>query len=50
MKVVIDTNVVISGLFFKGNPNRVLAALDENIFEACASNNIIAEESLLAVC
>lgn len=43
MKVVIDTNVLMSGIFFKGNPNRVLAALDENQFEACANENIVIE-------
>ena len=26
MKVVVDTNVVISGVFFGGNPRRVLEA------------------------
>ncbi len=26
MRVVIDTNVVISGIFWKGNPNKILRA------------------------
>ncbi len=43
MRVVIDTNVVMSGIFFKGNPNRVLTAFDENKFEVFASKDIIAE-------
>ena len=43
MRVVIDTNVVMSGIFFKGNPNQVLAAFDENRFEAFANKGIIDE-------
>lgn len=43
MRVVIDTNVVMSGIFFKGNPNQVLAAFDEGRFEAFASKDIISE-------
>ena len=37
MKIVIDTNVVISGTFFGGFPGRVVEAVAENRIKACAS-------------
>jgi len=43
MKIVIDTNVVISGVFFGGWPRKVLSAvLNETVF-ACANEAIIDE-------
>ncbi len=43
MKIVIDTNVVISGIFFGGKPRKIIeAAADKKIF-ACASPEIISE-------
>ena len=41
MKIVIDTNVVISGTFFKGNPRRVLEAVVEKRFDVFATTEII---------
>ena len=43
MKIVVDTNVVISGTFFGGYPGRVVEAVIENRIKACASE-IITEE------
>lgn len=43
MKVVIDTNVVVSGIFFGGNPRRVLEAVIKGNTIACASPEIISE-------
>ncbi len=43
MKAVIDTNVVISGVFFGGYPRLVLEAVLFNKFIACASKSIVDE-------
>ena len=43
MKIVIDTNVVISGTFFKGNPRRIIEAVADKRFDAFASTEIIRE-------
>ena len=43
MKAVIDTNVVISGVFFGGYPRLVLEAVLLNKFIACANKSIIDE-------
>ena len=43
MKIVVDTNVVISGTFFGGNPRRVIEAVAENKIKACASASITEE-------
>ena len=43
MKIVIDTNVVISGTFFGGYPGRVVEAVAENKIKACASASITEE-------
>ena len=43
MKIVIDTNVVISGTFFKGNPRRILEAVVEKRFDVFATTEIIEE-------
>lgn len=43
MKIVIDTNVVISGVFFGGKPRTILEAVAKNKLCACASPEIIAE-------
>ncbi|MCX5644197.1 MAG: hypothetical protein NTZ17_05870 [Phycisphaerae bacterium] len=37
MRIVLDTNVLISGIFFRGPPYRILQAWrDDDIFLACA--------------
>ena len=43
MKIVVDTNVVISGAFFGGHPRRVIEAVAENKISACASASITDE-------
>ena len=43
MKIVIDTNVLISGVFFGGWPRRVLEGVLWDKFSACANEEIIAE-------
>ena len=43
MKIIIDTNVVMSGVFFAGTPSRILNAFDKGAFEVYANTNIVAE-------
>ncbi len=43
MKIVIDTNVLISGIFFGGFPRAVIESVVEKTVEACASVEMIAE-------
>lgn len=43
MKIVIDTNVLISGVFFGGFPKSILMAVIEKRITACASAAIINE-------
>ncbi len=43
MRIVIDTNVLISGVFFGGFPREILNAVVENRLTACATAEIIAE-------
>jgi len=43
MKIVIDTNVLISGVFFGGFPQKVLRAIIDKKVIACASTEIIDE-------
>lgn len=44
MKIVIDTNVVISGMFFGGNPEKVLRSVVlSKQFTACATSEIVDE-------
>ena len=42
MRILIDTNILISGLFFGGLPKRLLAELDEH-FNVCVNKKIISE-------
>lgn len=51
MRVVLDTNVVVSGAMWRGNPAAILNAWADNRFEAVASPEILEEyeESLLLV-
>ncbi len=37
MKIVIDTNVVISGIFFGGNPRKVIEAVVDGNLNAYAT-------------
>jgi len=43
MKVVVDTNVVISGVFFGGNPARVLEAWRDGLIELFVSAEVLDE-------
>ena len=43
MKIVIDTNIVISGIFFGGYSREILKAVTKEKFEAYATNEIIIE-------
>jgi putative PIN family toxin of toxin-antitoxin system len=43
MKVVLDTNVLISAIFFAGPPSRILSAWIEDEFELVVSTEILEE-------
>lgn len=43
MRIIVDTNVVMSGVFFSGTPSRILKAFDEGKFEVYANTDIVAE-------
>lgn len=43
MRIVVDTNVLISGVFFGGFPRTILNAIVENKLTACATIEIIDE-------
>ena len=43
MRIVVDTNVLISGVFFGGFPRRILNAIVEGKLIACATAEIIDE-------
>ncbi len=43
MRIVVDTNVLISGVFFGGFPKKILSAIVENRLTACATIEIINE-------
>ena len=43
MRIVIDTNVLISGVFFGGFPRKILNAVVEHRLTACATTEIINE-------
>ena len=43
MRIVIDTNVVISGVFFGGTPRKVIEAVMNNRMTACANVEIVNE-------
>ena len=43
MRLVVDTNVLISGVFFGGFPRQILNALVESRLTACATTEIIDE-------
>jgi putative PIN family toxin of toxin-antitoxin system len=43
MRIVLDTNVLISGIFFTGPPSRILEAWVDGRFELIASVDVLAE-------
>jgi uncharacterized protein len=49
MKIVVDTNVVISGVFFGGFPQKILKAIVDKQIIACATAEIIEEYEEIVV-
>ena len=43
MKIVLDTNVLISGIYFSGQPGRILAAWHSRKLQLCVSLEILEE-------
>ena len=43
MKIVVDTNVVISGVFFGGNPRKIVEAIVDGAINAYATAEIVDE-------
>ena len=43
MRIVVDTNVLISGVFFGGMPRKVLSAVIHKEITACATEEIVDE-------
>ena len=43
MRIVVDTNVLISGVFFGGFPRKLLSAVVEGKITSCASTEIVNE-------
>ena len=43
MRIVIDTNVLISGVFFCGFPRKILSAIVNQKIIACATTEIVNE-------
>lgn len=43
MRILIDTNILISGLFFGGVPKKILSEVDKKIFEVCVNEKIVSE-------
>ena len=48
MKVVLDTNVVISGIFFSGPPSRILKAWKDSKIQITLSEEILEEYQRVA--
>ena len=43
MRILIDTNILISGLFFHGLPKKLLSAMDFEKFNVCVNKEIVSE-------
>ena len=43
MKIVLDTNVLISGIYFSGSPGRIVEALSSRKLQLCVSLEILEE-------
>ena len=43
MRILIDTNIIISGLFFHGLPKQFLSEFDYRKFNVCANDEILSE-------
>ena len=48
MKIVLDTNVLVSGIFFSGPPYKILKAWQEGKFEIVVSEDILTEYQRVA--
>jgi putative PIN family toxin of toxin-antitoxin system len=49
MRIVLDTNVLVSGVFFSGPPSRILDAWADGRFDLLATVDILAEYRRVAV-
>lgn len=45
MRAVVDTNTLVSGLLWRGNPSRILDAIFDNRVELCLTEELLAELS-----
>ena len=43
MRIVVDTNVVISGIFFGGNPRKIIESIVDDAIDSFATTEIIDE-------
>ena len=43
MRILIDTNTLISGLYFHGLPKKLLSEIDFEKFNLCVNDEIISE-------
>ena len=43
MNIVIDTNVIISGILWTGIPNKIISAVEQGKFTSCCTPSIISE-------
>ena len=43
MRIIIDTNILISGLYFHGLPKKLLSKIDLEKFNLCVNDEIILE-------
>jgi putative PIN family toxin of toxin-antitoxin system len=43
VKAVVDTNILVSGLLWRGNPSRILDAILDNRVELCLTEELLAE-------
>ena len=43
MKVVLDTNVWLSGIFWEGEASRIIEKVENKIFQILISKNILSE-------
>ena len=47
MRILIDTNLVISGLFFGGLPKKILSEIDAEKFKICVNDKIVEEYNIV---
>ena len=43
VKAVVDTNTLVSGLLWRGNPSLILDAILDNRIELCLTEELVAE-------